>query len=96
MSSFYPSSCVLLLYVKTCTSLCVPVSPDDSHTCVLLNQGTFSWQGPDLDKERPSDDGADKGSLLLHSLNLHINKVPVSFDDKILSCFGIVIGFLIE
>lgn len=66
----------LLLHVRICTSLCAPGAPEDSHTSVLLNQGTFSWQGPELDKERPSEGEAAKGSLLLHSLNLHINKVP--------------------
>ncbi|XP_056891799.1 ATP-binding cassette sub-family C member 10 [Takifugu flavidus] len=49
-------------------------TPEDSHTSVLLNQGTFSWQGPELDKEGPSEGEAAKGSLLLHSLNLHINR----------------------
>ncbi|XP_067441604.1 ATP-binding cassette sub-family C member 10 isoform X1 [Thunnus thynnus] len=52
------------------------VSPEDSQTSVLLSQGKFSWQQPDsLDhnKERETETGA-KGSLQLHSLNLHITK----------------------
>lgn len=62
--------------MRICTSPCVAGTPEDSDTSVLLNQGTFSWQGPELDKEGPSEVEAAKGSLLLHSLNLHINKVP--------------------
>ncbi|XP_071359815.1 ATP-binding cassette sub-family C member 10 isoform X2 [Trachinotus anak] len=53
------------------------VSPEDSETSVLLSQGTFSWQkpgGPDQSKEGEAETGAAKGSLLLHSLNLHITK----------------------
>ncbi|XP_054865638.1 ATP-binding cassette sub-family C member 10 isoform X2 [Amphiprion ocellaris] len=53
------------------------VSPEDSQTSVLLSQGTFSWQGPnscDQNKEGETETGAAKGSLQLHSLNLHITK----------------------
>ncbi|XP_058497007.1 ATP-binding cassette sub-family C member 10 isoform X2 [Solea solea] len=53
------------------------VSPEDAQTSVLLNQGTFSWQSPDgldNDKEEATEPGAGKGSLLLHTLNLHIIK----------------------
>ncbi|XP_022623376.1 multidrug resistance-associated protein 7 isoform X2 [Seriola dumerili] len=53
------------------------VCPEDSQTSVLLNQGTFSWQrpvGPDHSKEGETETGAAKGSLMLHSLNLHITK----------------------
>ncbi|XP_008282467.1 multidrug resistance-associated protein 7 [Stegastes partitus] len=52
------------------------VSPEDSQTSVLLSQGTFSWQGPnscDQNKEGETETAA-KGSLQLHSLNLHITK----------------------
>lgn len=55
--------------------LCVTVSPEDSQTSVLLNQGTFSWQGPDSPTDGETGRGAAKGSLQLHSLNLHITKV---------------------
>ncbi|KAM6940945.1 LOW QUALITY PROTEIN: ATP-binding cassette sub-family C member 10 [Lycodopsis pacificus] len=48
------------------------VSPEDSRTAILLSQGTFSWQGPDKEREREA--GAAKGSLLLHSLTLHVTK----------------------
>uniref|UniRef100_A0A3B4XU10 ATP-binding cassette, sub-family C (CFTR/MRP), member 10 n=1 Tax=Seriola lalandi dorsalis TaxID=1841481 RepID=A0A3B4XU10_SERLL len=52
------------------------VSPEDSQTSVLLNQGTFSWQRPvGHSKEGETETGAAKGSLMLHSLNLHITKV---------------------
>ncbi|XP_069568102.1 ATP-binding cassette sub-family C member 10 [Brachyistius frenatus] len=53
------------------------VSPQDGQTSVLLSQGTFSWQGTnnhDQNKEREIETGAAKGSLQLHSLNLHITK----------------------
>uniref|UniRef100_UPI0037E7DE69 ATP-binding cassette sub-family C member 10 isoform X2 n=2 Tax=Semicossyphus pulcher TaxID=241346 RepID=UPI0037E7DE69 len=53
------------------------VTPEDSQTSVLLSQGTFSWLGPDgpnQSKEGEAERGAAKGSLLLHSLNLHISK----------------------
>ncbi|XP_040892605.1 ATP-binding cassette sub-family C member 10 isoform X2 [Toxotes jaculatrix] len=53
------------------------VSPEDSQTSVLLSQGTFSWQGPggpDQNTEGEAETGATKGSLQLHSLNLHITK----------------------
>ncbi|XP_053191606.1 ATP-binding cassette sub-family C member 10 isoform X2 [Scomber japonicus] len=50
------------------------VSPEDSQTSVLLNQGKFSWQQLDENKERETDSGAAKGSLQLHNLNLHITK----------------------
>lgn len=53
----------------------VLVSPEDSQTSVLLSQGTFSWQGPDDPKEGETESGAANGSLLLHSLDLHITKV---------------------
>lgn len=59
----------------------VLVSPEDSQTSVLLSQGTFSWQGPDSpnqNKEEETETGAAKGSLLLHSLNLHITKVQAT------------------
>ncbi|XP_034455993.1 multidrug resistance-associated protein 7 [Hippoglossus hippoglossus] len=52
------------------------VSPEDDQTSVLLSQGTFSWQGPggpDQSREG-SEPGAAKGSLMLHSLNLHVTK----------------------
>lgn len=62
-----------------CSETCLStVSPEDSRTSVLLNQGTFSWQGPDSrdnNKEGETETVATKGSLLLHSLNLHITKV---------------------
>ncbi|KAK2817485.1 hypothetical protein Q5P01_025676 [Channa striata] len=48
------------------------VSPEDGRTSVLLSRGTFSWQGPNNECE--TENGAAKGSLLLHSLNLHITK----------------------
>uniref|UniRef100_A0A7N8XI22 ATP-binding cassette, sub-family C (CFTR/MRP), member 10 n=1 Tax=Mastacembelus armatus TaxID=205130 RepID=A0A7N8XI22_9TELE len=53
------------------------LSPEDSQTSILLNQGTFSWQGPDSceqSKEEAAETGAARESLLLHSLNLHITK----------------------
>uniref|UniRef100_A0A3Q1JDU2 Uncharacterized protein n=1 Tax=Anabas testudineus TaxID=64144 RepID=A0A3Q1JDU2_ANATE len=53
------------------------VSPEDSQTSVLLSQGTFSWQGSDSrdqNTEGETETVAAKGSLLLHSLNLHITK----------------------
>lgn len=50
------------------------ISPEDSQTSVLLSQGTFSWHGPDRPKEGETETGAAKGSLQLHSLNLHITK----------------------
>lgn len=45
---------------------------------MLLSQGTFSWRGPELDPGPPSEGGAAEGSLLLHTLNLHIHKVAAS------------------
>ncbi|KAM9818916.1 ATP-binding cassette sub-family C member 10 [Syngnathus typhle] len=49
------------------------VWPEDKETAVLLNQGTFSWQGPQGDAEL--DSGAPTGPLLLlHGLNLSIRK----------------------
>uniref|UniRef100_A0A4W6DUG8 ATP-binding cassette sub-family C member 10 n=1 Tax=Lates calcarifer TaxID=8187 RepID=A0A4W6DUG8_LATCA len=53
------------------------VSPEDSHTSLLLNQGTFSWQrpgSPDQNEGGESETAAAKGSLLLHGLSLHITK----------------------
>ncbi|XP_062293834.1 ATP-binding cassette sub-family C member 10 isoform X2 [Scomber scombrus] len=50
------------------------VSPEDSQTSVLFNQGKFSWQQLDENKERETESGAAKGSLQLHNLNLHITK----------------------
>nr|XP_033480550.1 multidrug resistance-associated protein 7 [Epinephelus lanceolatus]XP_033480551.1 multidrug resistance-associated protein 7 [Epinephelus lanceolatus] len=53
------------------------VSPEDTQTSILLSQGSFSWQGPDSptqNKEGETHTGAAKGSLLLHSLTLHIRK----------------------
>uniref|UniRef100_A0A665UDL7 ATP-binding cassette sub-family C member 10 n=1 Tax=Echeneis naucrates TaxID=173247 RepID=A0A665UDL7_ECHNA len=55
------------------------VSPEDSQTSVLLSQGTFSWQSPgapDPSKEGEAETETEttKGSLMLHSLNLHITK----------------------
>ncbi|XP_055365356.1 ATP-binding cassette sub-family C member 10 isoform X2 [Betta splendens] len=46
------------------------VSPEDSQTSILLSRGSFSWQEPDGETETTSA----KGSLLLHSLSLHITK----------------------
>ncbi|KAK2918532.1 ATP-binding cassette sub-family C member 10 [Channa argus] len=48
------------------------VSPEDGQTSVLLSRGTFSWQGPNTEGE--TENGLSKGSLILHSLNLHITK----------------------
>ncbi|KAG7220300.1 hypothetical protein INR49_018292 [Caranx melampygus] len=45
------------------------VSPEDSQTSVLLNQGSFSWQRPE-----ETEDRGGAGSLMLHGLNLHIRK----------------------
>ncbi|XP_074543333.1 ATP-binding cassette sub-family C member 10 [Halichoeres trimaculatus] len=53
------------------------VTPEDSQTSILLSQGRFSWQGPDAlnqNNSRESESGPAKGSLVLHSLNLHITK----------------------
>uniref|UniRef100_A0A3Q3IQJ7 ATP-binding cassette sub-family C member 10 n=1 Tax=Monopterus albus TaxID=43700 RepID=A0A3Q3IQJ7_MONAL len=53
------------------------LSPEDSQTSILLNQGTFSWQGPDSHDQNTDEEtgsGAAKGSQLLHSLNLHVTK----------------------
>ncbi|KAF7641911.1 hypothetical protein LDENG_00268500, partial [Lucifuga dentata] len=53
------------------------VCPEDNQTSVLLSQGTFSWEEPgglDQPGDRVTEDGATKGSLLLHSLNLNITK----------------------
>ncbi|XP_074487313.1 ATP-binding cassette sub-family C member 10-like [Sebastes fasciatus] len=53
------------------------VSPEDSQTSILLSQGKFSWQepdGPDQNQEGGTEPGSAKGSLLLHSLSLHITK----------------------
>ncbi|GAA6230797.1 multidrug resistance-associated protein 7-like [Lates japonicus] len=53
------------------------VSPEDSQTSLLLNQGAFSWQrpgGPDQNEGGETETGAAKGSLLLHGLDLHITK----------------------
>ncbi|XP_020495276.1 ATP-binding cassette sub-family C member 10 [Labrus bergylta] len=53
------------------------VTPEDSQTSILLSQGKFSWQGPNSsnqNNEGESECGAARGSLLLHSLNLHITK----------------------
>ncbi|KAK7930093.1 hypothetical protein WMY93_006488 [Mugilogobius chulae] len=56
------------------------VCPEDDQTCILLNQGTFSWQSPDQDQDLSRDSGRDgserkaKGSLLLQGLNLHVTK----------------------
>lgn len=61
-----------------CISTSVLVSPEDSHTSVLLSQGTFSWQGLDSPNEGATEDGAAKGSLLLHGLNLHVAKVQIT------------------
>ncbi|KAM9315294.1 ATP-binding cassette sub-family C member 10 isoform 2-T2 [Pholidichthys leucotaenia] len=53
------------------------VSPGDSQTSVLLSQGAFSWQGPNShshNQDGETEPGDAKGSLQLHSLNLHITK----------------------
>lgn len=58
------------------------VSPEDTQTSVLMSRGTFTWQGPDgTDQlgEGDTESGAAKGSLLLHSLNLHITMVLISY-----------------
>ncbi|KAM4612066.1 ATP-binding cassette sub-family C member 10 isoform 2-T2 [Polymixia lowei] len=57
------------------------VPPGDPQTSVLLNQGTFSWQGSsgldrltESDTDTSTETGDAKGSLLLHSLDLNITK----------------------
>lgn len=52
--------------------------PEEGLPCVLLKQGSFSWQGPGVDGAGASEGGAAKGSLLLHGLDLHIAQVPAS------------------
>lgn len=79
LTNFYYNyiSLNIIIYISIVLkhALSVPVSPEGSQTSVLLSQGTFSWQGPDSpNKEGETETGA-KGSLLLHSLNLHITKV---------------------
>lgn len=67
-----------LLYYLCSETYLSTVSPEDAQTSLLLSQGTFSWQGPDSrdhNREEETEDVAPKGSLLLHSLNLHITKV---------------------
>lgn len=49
------------------------VYPEDDQTSLLLSQGSFSWEGPSGLHEE-GEGGAAKGSLLLHSLNLHVTK----------------------
>ncbi|KAJ0033464.1 hypothetical protein NQD34_000571 [Periophthalmus magnuspinnatus] len=52
------------------------VCPEDDQTCVLLNQGTFSWQSPDQNQDHGSErpERETKGSLILQGLNLHVTK----------------------
>ncbi|XP_072319130.1 ATP-binding cassette sub-family C member 10 [Eucyclogobius newberryi] len=60
------------------------ICPEDDQTCILLNQGTFSWQSPDqtqaLNQDLDQDYGSEspereaKGSLLLQGLDLHVTK----------------------
>ncbi|MEQ2262443.1 hypothetical protein XENORESO_012119 [Xenotaenia resolanae] len=49
-------------------------SEDIHHTSILLSQGTFSWQGSDCREVGETENEVGKGSLLLHSLNLHVTK----------------------
>ncbi|CAN9510715.1 unnamed protein product [Ophioblennius macclurei] len=56
--------------LKTYYSL---VSPENDQTSLLLSQASFSWEGPNV-LHKEGGGGAAKGSLLLHSLNLHISK----------------------
>lgn len=52
------------------------VSPEDtSQTSILLRQGAFSWQGPDVNEAGDTENEVGRGSLLLHSLDLHVIKV---------------------
>uniref|UniRef100_A0A8C5GM19 ATP-binding cassette, sub-family C (CFTR/MRP), member 10 n=1 Tax=Gouania willdenowi TaxID=441366 RepID=A0A8C5GM19_GOUWI len=48
------------------------IRPEDSQTCILLSQGTFSWESPNSHNQ--TQEGR---SLLLHNLNLHVTKVQV-------------------
>ncbi|XP_055014213.1 LOW QUALITY PROTEIN: ATP-binding cassette sub-family C member 10 [Boleophthalmus pectinirostris] len=56
------------------------VCPEDDQTCILLSQGTFSWQSPDQNQDVNQDQGPGrpereaKGSLLLQGLNLHVTQ----------------------
>uniref|UniRef100_A0AAV2LJ37 ATP-binding cassette sub-family C member 10 n=1 Tax=Knipowitschia caucasica TaxID=637954 RepID=A0AAV2LJ37_KNICA len=55
------------------------VCPEDDQTCILLNQGTFSWQSLDQNQDQGSEraerpEREAKGSLLLQGLNLHVTK----------------------
>ncbi|MED6239552.1 hypothetical protein ATANTOWER_007864, partial [Ataeniobius toweri] len=49
-------------------------SEDIHHTSILLSQGTFSWQVSDCREVGETENEVGKGSLLLHSLNLHVTK----------------------
>ncbi|KAM6939603.1 ATP-binding cassette sub-family C member 10 [Xenentodon cancila] len=50
------------------------ISPEESHTSVLMSQGTFSWLGSNNLTEEGTEITAARGSLQLHSLNLHVTK----------------------
>ncbi|XP_061583426.1 ATP-binding cassette sub-family C member 10 [Cololabis saira] len=50
------------------------ISPEESQTSVLMSQGTFSWLGPNSVTEEETEIRAARGSLQLHSLNLHVTK----------------------
>ncbi|KAL1005984.1 hypothetical protein UPYG_G00066440 [Umbra pygmaea] len=55
------------------------VAPEDPQDTIVINQGTFSWQGPGRadhtpDGERNGDARSPGGSLLLHSLDLTFTK----------------------
>ncbi|XP_015256948.1 PREDICTED: multidrug resistance-associated protein 7-like [Cyprinodon variegatus] len=51
------------------------MSPEDtSQTSILLKQGAFSWQGPDVNEAGETENEVGRGSLLLHSLDLHVIK----------------------
>ncbi|XP_072239695.1 ATP-binding cassette sub-family C member 10 [Leuresthes tenuis] len=66
--------CLLKLTNQDLLAYYALMSSEDSQTSILLNQGTFSWQGPNSSTQRETEPGAAKESLQLHSLGLHVTK----------------------
>lgn len=71
---FFTLLLLWLLCVRTRVSAGLPGPPAEGQPCILLDQASFSWQRPGQD-----EGGAAGGSLLLHTLNLRIAKVPAGF-----------------
>ncbi|XP_029284201.1 LOW QUALITY PROTEIN: multidrug resistance-associated protein 7 [Cottoperca gobio] len=52
------------------------VCPENSQTSILMSQGKFSWHDPDAPNQNKEGEteAAAEGSLMLHSLTLHVTK----------------------